>query len=463
MSPDESSPVVPTLPPAARAVAADGPTLSPSANPASAAAAPTSIGRYRIERLLGEGGMGAVYLAHDPQLDRPVAIKVPRLTGGANDARFAREARAAAALRHPNICPIYDLVEAGGVKFLCLAYVRGEPLSRKLGPGRPLPVDEAVTIVRTIARALHEAHSHGIIHRDLKPANVMIDEAGQPVVMDFGLAKPCLPLTTQLTAAGDILGTPAYMSPEQIEGDVARMGPGCDIYALGVILYELLTGNVPFSGDLVSLAMRVVADAPTPPSRHRPGLDPRLDSICLKALAKQPAHRWPSMAAFADALDETLQGPTPAAGGLTLRVVGTPYMYRADPRQVVVTVGRQKRRPDAPPGEGNDFVVRITGNDEMSLRISRRHLELVRTPQGYVVTNRGRAGTSRNGRPLPLGVAVPLASDDRLDVAGVLALDVSFDMPTGSLAAPTADFPAGEDKAARLLLEATTGDMMAVE
>jgi serine/threonine protein kinase len=463
MSPDDASREFPTTPPSARPGAADAATLPPAANSASAAGPPTYIGRYQIERLLGEGGMGAVYLARDPQLDRPVALKVPRLTGTVADARFAREARAAAALRHPNICPIYDLGEAGGVKFLCLAYVRGEPLSRKLGPGRSSPIDEAVATVRTIARALHEAHSHGIIHRDLKPANIMIDETGQPVVMDFGLAKPCLPLTTQLTAAGDILGTPAYMSPEQIEGDVARMGPACDIYALGVILYELITGHVPFSGDLVSLAMQVVADAPTPPSRHRPGLEPRLDAICLKALAKQPADRWPSMAAFADALDEVLRGPSPAAGGLTLRVVGTPYLYRADPRQVVVAVGRQKRRPDAPPGEGNDFVVRITGNDEMSLRISRRHLELVRTPRGYVVTNRGRAGTSHNGRPLPLGVAVPLASGDRLDVAGVLALDVSFDVPAGSPAAPTADLPAGEDKAARLLLEATTGDMMAVE
>src|SRR5262249_10509275 len=153
-------------------------------------------------------------------------------------------------------------------------YVRGEPLSRKFGPGRPLPVDEAVTLVRTVARALQEAHHHRIIHRDLKPANIMIDDAGQPVVMDFGLAKPCLPLTTQLTAAGDVLGTPAYMSPEQIEGDVARIGPGCDIYALGVIFYELLTGSVPFSGDLMSLAMQVVTDAPTAPSRHRPGLNP---------------------------------------------------------------------------------------------------------------------------------------------------------------------------------------------
>jgi serine/threonine protein kinase len=459
MSPDDASPVLPTVPPVARPVAADGPTLPPEENPAAA----RYVGRYRIERLIGEGGMGAVYLAHDPQLDRPVALKVPRLTGGANDTRFTREARAAAALRHPNICPIYDIGEAGGVKFLCLAYVRGEPLSRKFGPGRSLPVDEAITIVRTIARALHEAHLHGIIHRDLKPANVMIDEAGQPVVMDFGLAKPCLPLTTQLTAAGDILGTPAYMPPEQIEGDLARIGPGCDIYALGVILYELLTGTVPFHGDLVAIATQVVADAPTPPSRHRPGLDPRLDAICLKALAKKPEDRWPSMAAFADALDEVMRGPVPGTGALTLRVVGTPYVYRADPRQVMVTVGRQRRRPDAPPGDGNDFVVRITGNDEMSLRISRRHLELVRTPGGYVVTNRGRSGTLHNGRPLPLGVAMPLASGDRLDVAGVLALDVSFDVPAGCPAAPTADLPAGEDQAARLLLEATTGDMVALD
>src|SRR3954452_843820 len=214
MSADHPLPHPPPLPPSQKAPPA----------PPLAGDIPVRIGRYRVERLLGEGGMGAVYLAHDPQLDRPVALKVPRQTASRVDARFLREARAAAALRHPNICPIHDLGEADGVRFLCLAYVPGEPLSGRVGPNHPLPVAEAVNLVRTVAHAMHEAHRHGVVHRDLKPANIMVDEAGRPVVMDFGLARPCVPLATQLTAAGDILGTPAYMPPEQIEGAVDRIG-----------------------------------------------------------------------------------------------------------------------------------------------------------------------------------------------------------------------------------------------
>jgi serine/threonine protein kinase len=405
--------------------------------------------------------MGTVYLAHDPQLDRPVALKVPR--GDAAAARFLREARAAAALHHPNICPIYDLGEANGTPYLCLAYIRGEPLNRKLGRGRPLPVVEAVGVVRTVARAMHEAHRHGIIHRDLKPANIMIDEAGQPVVMDFGLARPCTPLATQLTAAGDVMGTPAYMPPEQIEGDILRMGPACDIYSLGVILFELLTGTVPFHGDLIALATQIVGDLPTPPSRHRPDLDQRLDVMCLKALAKHPDDRWVTMAAFADALDDFLRGEGAApAATLTLRIAGTPYAYRADPRQDVVTLGRQKRRPDSPPGEGNDVVLRVTGDDDLSLRISRRHLEVRRTPAGYVVTDHSQAGTALNGQPLPPGAAVPLTHGDRLTVAGVLTLKVLLDAPRAESTISHVDLPAATG-VGQIVLEATQGDMVTLD
>jgi serine/threonine protein kinase len=311
---------------------------------------------------------------------------------------------------------------------------------------------------------MHEAHRHGVIHRDLKPGNILIDEAGQPVVMDFGLARPLTPLATQLTAAGDIMGTPAYMPPEQIEGDITRMGPACDIYSLGVILYELLTGTVPFHGDLIALASQITADPPPPPSRHRPDLDQKLDVICLKALAKHPDDRWPTMAAFADALDSFLRGD-PAAGaatGLILRVAGTPYAYRADPRQGVVTVGRQRRRHDSPPGEGNDFVLRVTGNDELSLRISRRHLEVHRTPAGYEVTDHSRAGTWLNGRPLAPGVAEPLAHGDRLTVAGVLTLKVLLDNPSATGTLPEVDLPTA-DRMGRIVLEATLGDMVTLD
>jgi serine/threonine protein kinase len=438
---------------------ADSVTATPA--PIPPPAFPTHIGRYRVERLLGEGGMGAVYLAHDPKLDRSVALKVPRLTGTQADTRFLREARAAAGIHHPNICPIHDLGEADGVRYLCLAYVRGEPLSRRLG--RPMAPANAVPLVSTIARAMHEAHRSGVIHRDLKPSNIMIDEAGRPIVMDFGLARPCTPLATQLTAAGEVLGTPAYMPPEQIEGAIERIGPACDIYALGIILYELLTGNVPFHGDVLALASQIVTDAPLPPSHRHPGLDPRLDMICLKALAKRPEERWPSMVAFADALDAVFESSLIVGPALTLRVAGTPFAYRADTHQSVVTVGRQRRRPGSPSSEGNDFVVRVTGDDALSLRISRRHFEIFRTPTGYLVVAQGRGGTEHNGRPCMPGEPIPLAPGDKLTIAGVLALEVLFDAQAGSAAQETVDLPVGEDQAARLLLEATTGDMVSLE
>ena len=319
---------------------------------------------------------------------------------------------------------------------------------------------EAVGLVATIARAMQEAHSLGIIHRDLKPSNIMIDEAGQPVVMDFGLARPCTPLATQLTTTGEIVGTPAYMPPEQIEGAVERIGPACDIYSLGIILYEMLTGTVPFHGDLVALASQIVTDSPVPPSRRCPGLDSRLDQICLKALAKRPEERWPSMAAFAAALDVVGEPSTAFGPALTLRIAGTPFAYRAEARQAVVTVGRQRRRPDSPPNEGNDFVIRVTGDDALSLRISRRHLEITRTTTGFAITAHGRGGTEHNGQPLSLGEPASLSPGDRISVAGVLTLEVLFDSPDAGLATATIDLPVGEDLAARLLLEATRGDMV---
>jgi serine/threonine protein kinase len=433
----------------------DETTASPAA--ATPGGMRTQIGRYQIVRKLGEGGMGAVYLAHDPQLDRPVAIKLPRAV--ACDPRVLREARAAAALRHPNICPIFDMGEDCGQPYLCMAYIRGETLAAQLARLGVPPVDNAVALVRKLALAMHEAHRLNILHRDLKPANIMIDEHGEPVIMDFGLARSCTPLATQLTAAGVILGTPAYMPPEQIEGDPARIGPACDIYSLGVILYELLTGTVPFHGDFMALAMQVAADTPKAPSQRKPGLDARLDAVVLKALEKDPARRWPSMSAFADAL----QSPAAAtAATLTLHIAGTPYAYRAEPNQNVVTVGRQRRKPDSPPDEGSDFFVRVAGNDESSLRISRRHLEFVRTPDGWSVIHRGRTPTERNGVALAPSIPTPLIPGDRLSLCGVVTLFVDFDSPGGARVSEVT-LPPDENRAAQLLLDATRGDMVHLE
>jgi serine/threonine protein kinase len=444
----------------------DAPTLDgPSAaDTGPATDLPDRIGRYQILGELGRGGMGVVYQARDERLNRLVALKVQ--TGAQGTARFLREAQAAAALQHPNICPIYECGEFEGQPYLAMAFIEGRSLAQRLRTLPPLTVAEALTLVRQVALAMQYAHDHGVIHRDLKPANVMLDGQGTPIVMDFGLARIDAPLATQLTQQGDVLGTPAYMPPEQINGDVAAMGPAGDVYSLGVVLYEMLTGALPFSGDLMALASQINLDPPPPLTARRPDLSPRLEAACLRALAKAPADRWPSMRAFADALAQELPAPPrprpgPMPATLSLRVEGSPVGYRAVPGQEVITVGRQKRKPGSPPAEGNDFVVRVVGNDDLSTRISRRHLEIRLEGGRYAAQDLSKAGTLLNGRPLPRDAATPLAAGDRLTLAGVLVLEVGLDAATlTGRSVSSAQVSVGGSP---VVLEASLGDMVTME
>jgi serine/threonine protein kinase len=256
--------------------------------------------------------MGAVYLAHDTQLDRQIALKVSHFTGADGPEvleRFYREARIACTLAHPNLCPVHDVGQIDGVYYLTMPYIEGKPLREFIRKGRLPTQQTAAGLVRLLAQAMQAAHDRGIIHRDLKPANIMITPDKQPVVMDFGLARR-LPGSTdvRVTQSGALLGTPAYMPPEQVNADVKAMGPGCDIYSLGVILYELLTQRLPFEGPLGELMTRIMRDPPPRPSQFRPDLSPALEAICLKALQKKPADRYPSMNDFATALEQYLRG-----------------------------------------------------------------------------------------------------------------------------------------------------------
>jgi eukaryotic-like serine/threonine-protein kinase len=280
--------------------------------------APThQLGRFRILDQIGEGGMGTVYLAEDDR-QRRVALKVPRFSPDEDPEllrRFYREARAASRIDHPNVCPVFEVGQAGGIHYMAMPYVEGTPLSRQSGAGRAWPPRPAVELVRQLALAAAALHEQGIVHRDLKPGNVLVRPDGGPVLMDFGLARPLgncpagltLP-SAALTVAGTPVGTPAYMSPEQALGD-SNLGPAADIYSLGVVLYELLAGRRPFDGPLAAVYAQILHSPPEPPSALRPDLDAALDGICLKALAKKPDHRFTSMTDFARALSRYLEAP----------------------------------------------------------------------------------------------------------------------------------------------------------
>lgn len=267
---------------------------------------PVEFGRYRLETVLGEGAMGRVFLAHDSQLDRRVALKVPRFdeSDTAAKERFLREARAAAMLRHPNICPIYDIGEQNGFSFLSMAFIEGKLLTHHTTEEHLLSQQDAARLIAKVARAMHEAHSHDIVHRDLKPDNVMIDHRNEPVIMDFGLARWERPEEATLTRQGTAIGTPAYMPPEQMMGALDQIGPRTDIYSLGVMLFELVAGRRPFLGSISALAAQVLRDEPPALNEFRPDADPVLIEVCTKCLKKSPEERFATAAEMAAALDE---------------------------------------------------------------------------------------------------------------------------------------------------------------
>jgi len=279
------------------------------------------FGRYRIQRTLGEGSMGSVYLAHDKQLDRKVALKIPKVNAKEDSKfieRFLREARAAATLTHPNICSVYDVGEIDGTHFITMAYIQGHTLSEFITQEKAQADRNVANVVRKIALALHEAHVNGMVHRDVKPSNIMIDQRTEPIIMDFGLARQIYDSgDARLTRDGAILGSPAYMSPEQIEGKSVKIGPACDIYSLGVILYELLTGNLPFQGSVASIIGQIISKEAPSPTTYRPDITPRLAEICSKAIAKKIDKRYRSMKDFAAELADFIKAKpqeyTPAA------------------------------------------------------------------------------------------------------------------------------------------------------
>jgi WD40 repeat protein len=265
---------------------------------------PPAVPGYEVLGTLGRGGMGVVYRARHVRLKRVVALKMILAGGQAGPQereRFLREAEAVARLQHPNIVQVFEVGEHEGLPFLAQEYVEGGTLGARVA-GAPQPPRAAAAITEALARAVHHAHEHGVVHRDLKPGNVLLTADGTPKVTDFGLAK-LLDTDTGQTQPGAVLGTPSYAAPEQARGHTRAVGPPADTYALGAVLYELLTGRPPFRGMTVLETLdQVVGQEPVPPRRLRPGCPRDLETVCLRCLEKQPGRRYGSAAELAEDL-----------------------------------------------------------------------------------------------------------------------------------------------------------------
>jgi serine/threonine-protein kinase len=295
----------------------------------------TRLGAYEVRAILGNGGMGSVYRGYDPALDREVAIKVMTASGLLPDAvqRFRREARLAAALRHPHIVQVYAFGEQSNTLYMVQELLPGPTLAQRIPRGnrkRMGPI-EIKQIISQLASALDYAHGRGVVHRDVKPANALYNAAGDLVLTDFGLARPAADVQTTATGPGVVMGTPGYVAPEQAVSS-AGVTKACDIYALGVLLFELLTGRLPFEADTsMGMVLKHLYDEPPKPSSLRADLPKAVDAVVLRALRKEPEKRFAGAGALAEALAEAW--PNARERGAAAQPARSPQRIRAQPAE----------------------------------------------------------------------------------------------------------------------------------
>ena len=309
---------------------------------------PTHISRYEIKSLIGRGGMGDLYLARDPNTNRLVALKLLNATLDSSDLRerFAREARALAALNHPNIVNIYDTGEFDDSPFIVMEYVRGETLAEMIKRRAPLSVSQKLKLMAELCAGLAQAHEAGIIHRDIKPANLMVDQQGRLKILDFGIARVAEGNKTRvglpLTQVNMLIGTPGYMSPEQIEG--GEVDHRSDIFAVGAVCYELLAYDEAFSGtNTRQIESSVLRGQPAPLASVVPGLDPEIDEIVLRALKRDPNKRYQDAATFERALERLRSRLGPDAPGPPRRPTPPPpQTARGNPREARAEAAYQR-------------------------------------------------------------------------------------------------------------------------
>jgi len=368
---------------------------------------PRKFGRYEVIDALGKGAMGTVYRARDPMLHRTVAIKTVNMDLDRDEvadyeARFYQEARAAGGLNHPNIVTIYDIGKSGHIAYMAMELLEGKELRSVMAQGQALPVSQAIDIAAQAAEGLGYAHDHDVVHRDIKPANLMINREGLVKITDFGIAR--MRSSEVRTQTGVVLGSPRYMSPEQVVGK--RAEPRSDIFSLAVILYEMVTGKAPFTGEDVSAIMfQILNFVPPPPSTVNPDAPEMLDFIIAKALAKSPNDRYASAREMANDLRECRQQvPTRASTNLAVKPAQAIFEPESANELLILTAPHTRHSdadattvPDAAPALGvSKAFDSLAATSRLMIQSGSGEFSGITTP---IPPNLGREGFSRGMAP----------------------------------------------------------------